>query len=180
MENWSFSGLGINVYPKSNFSIWPGSASSHLLAQKLLICKQTVNAWLNIRSDLENSYELFDALSMMLSYRLVSEFEDFDYASVVVCLNFFFYFHFFKFKIEEMVKLSSLNENSSQIKKYTSRELAAILLMVDDALGREVFDYAMSLFIEIIQKQKDGNAISILIESFQQVNIYSLFSYFMI
>lgn len=81
---WSRSVVGISVYPKDKFGIWSKGPQSDLLAQKLLVCKQTIASWLSRGMELEGSREVNEALSLFLSYRLIAEFEDSKYASVVV------------------------------------------------------------------------------------------------
>lgn len=49
-----------------------------------MICKQTIRSLLNGKEKLNKTQDLSEALNLLLSYRLVAEFEDADYASVVV------------------------------------------------------------------------------------------------
>jgi hypothetical protein len=67
-----------------------------LLKQKLLVCKQTVESWLHKGAILENGPEMFEALALFLSYRLVGEFEGQEYAGVVVSFLGFEFGYFWK------------------------------------------------------------------------------------
>lgn len=83
-----------------------------------------------------------------------------------------------------MARISSTNQTNSNIRniydysKHTSNELAAILLMANDALGDSIFDQAMIMFVQMIQEQQTDNVFPLLIEAFQRVSSNLIFSLF--